>query len=108
MNSFCCRSCGSSRGRLVLDLGVQPLANNLLRPEDLATEEPRFPLRVAVCTECWMLQITDIVPPESLFSEYLYFPPSPTRCWPMPPPPPSCTAGVLIGCPEPGGGGGEQ
>jgi SAM-dependent methyltransferase len=73
MNSFHCRSCSSTRGRLVLDLGLQPLANNLLRPGDLASEEPRFPLRLAVCHECWMLQITDIVPPVSLFSEYLYF-----------------------------------
>ena len=35
--------------------------------------EPRFPLRLAVCESCWMLQITDIVPPVELFSEYLYF-----------------------------------
>jgi SAM-dependent methyltransferase len=71
--SFHCRSCGSSSGRLVLDLGLQPLANNLPRPEDLDRPEPRFPLRVAVCDQCWMLQITDIVPPVDLFSEYLYF-----------------------------------
>jgi ATP:corrinoid adenosyltransferase len=57
----------------VLDLGLQPLANNLPRPEDLSRPEPRFPLRVAVCDSCWMLQITDIVPPVELFSEYLYF-----------------------------------
>ena len=58
---------------MVLDLGLQPLANNLPRPEDLDRPEPRFPLRVAVCDQCWMLQITDIVPPVDLFSEYLYF-----------------------------------
>jgi SAM-dependent methyltransferase len=73
MTNFCCRSCGSTQGRLVLDLGVQPLANNLLRPEDLAKPEPRFPLRLALCEMCWLLQITDIVPPVNLFSEYLYF-----------------------------------
>lgn len=71
--TFHCRSCGSSSGRPVLDLGLQPLANNLPRPEDLSRPEPRFPLRVAVCDSCWMLQITDIVPPVELFSEYLYF-----------------------------------
>jgi hypothetical protein len=71
--SFHCRSCGSTCGRPVLDLGLQPLANNLPRPEDLSRPEPRFPLRVAVCDSCWMLQITDIVPPVELFSEYLYF-----------------------------------
>ena len=73
MNSFLCRSCGSTHGRLVLDLGVQPLANNLLTEADLARPEPKFPLRLALCEGCWLLQITDIVPPVELFSEYLYF-----------------------------------
>jgi len=70
---FQCRSCGDTHGKLVLDLGLQPLANNLLRPEDLAKPEPKFPLRVAVCQSCWLLQILDLVPPVQLFSEYLYF-----------------------------------
>lgn len=73
MTPFHCRSCGSTEGRLVLDLGLQPLANNLLRPEDLGRFEPRFPLRLAHCSRCWMLQITDIVPPVELFTQYLYF-----------------------------------
>jgi len=73
MTSFRCRACGSTRGELVLDLGLQPLANNLLRPEDLAKPEPRFPLRVFVCPDCWLLQITDLVPPVEMFTEYLYF-----------------------------------
>jgi SAM-dependent methyltransferase len=71
--SFQCRSCGSTQGTLVLDLGIQPLANNLLRPEDLSKTEPKFPLRLAVCEACWLLQILDLVPPVQLFSEYLYF-----------------------------------
>jgi hypothetical protein len=71
--SFRCRSCGSTKGTLVIDLGIQPLANNLLQPSDLSKSEPRFPLRVAVCESCWLLQIIDIVPPVELFSEYLYF-----------------------------------
>ena len=70
---FQCRSCGGGQGHLVLDLGVQPLANNLLRPEDLSKPEPKFPLRLAVCQSCWLLQILDLVPPVQLFSEYLYF-----------------------------------
>jgi SAM-dependent methyltransferase len=70
---FKCRSCNSTRGALVLDLGIQPLANNLLRAEDLSRPEPKFPLRLAVCQDCWLLQIVDLVPPVQLFSEYLYF-----------------------------------
>src|SRR5438094_2810606 len=70
---FQCRSCGGGQGTMLLDLGLQPLANNLLRPEDLSKPEPMFPLRLAVCQSCWLLQITDLVPPVQLFSEYLYF-----------------------------------
>ncbi len=70
---FQCRSCGSDQGSLLLDLGLQPLANNLPRPEDLAKPEPKFPLRLAICRSCWLLQILDLVPPVQLFSEYLYF-----------------------------------
>lgn len=68
-----CRSCGSTNTALILDLGLQPLANNLLTPADLAKPEPKFPLRLGVCQSCWLLQITDLVPPVELFSEYLYF-----------------------------------
>ena len=68
-----CRSCGSTDASLILDLGLQPLANNLLTNADLAKPEPKFPLRLAVCNSCWLLQITDLVPPVELFSEYLYF-----------------------------------
>jgi SAM-dependent methyltransferase len=71
--SLKCRSCGSEEASLILDLGTQPLANNLLTSADLAKKEPKFPLRLAVCKSCWLLQITDLVPPVSLFSEYLYF-----------------------------------
>src|SRR5260370_40287973 len=70
---FHCRSCDSTNGKLVLDIGIHPLANNLLRPEDLSKPEPKFPLRLAVCQSCWLLQIVDLVPPVQLFSEYLYF-----------------------------------
>jgi len=70
---FTCRSCGSSLGELILDLGEQPLANNLLCTDDLGKPESRFPLRLAVCKDCWLLQITNLVPPVDLFSEYIYF-----------------------------------
>jgi SAM-dependent methyltransferase len=70
---FQCRACRGTRGALILDLGVQPLANNLLSPGDLSKAEPKFPLRLAVCEFCWLLQILDIIPPTRLFSDYPYF-----------------------------------
>ncbi len=68
-----CRSCGSTECRMVLDLGVQPLANNLLDPGDLNKPEPRFPLQLSLCTDCRLLQLSQTVPPVDLFSEYVYF-----------------------------------
>ena len=67
-----CRSCG---GRLdvFLDLGKTPLANALPGPEDLGRPEARYPLEVALCASCALVQITETVPPETLFGEYLYF-----------------------------------
>lgn len=74
MTSPSCLSCGSSSLQPIIDLGIQPLANNLLRAEDLATRpEPKFLLDVHVCTDCWLLQISHIVPPVDLFSDYVYF-----------------------------------
>jgi SAM-dependent methyltransferase len=68
-----CRSCGSPRLSTVLDLGATPLANALITSENLAQREDRFPLVLAFCEECALAQITESVPPEKLFSEYLYF-----------------------------------
>lgn len=75
MKPSACRSCGTPLGEAFLDLGLQPLANNLPRPEDLAAgrPEPQWPLRLAVCPACWLMQITDVVPPTDLFETYLYF-----------------------------------
>jgi SAM-dependent methyltransferase len=57
----------------VLSLGSMPLANSLPTPEDLLVPEPRYPLELAVCAGCALVQITRTVAPEELFSEYAYF-----------------------------------
>src|SRR5437762_11564198 len=68
-----CRLCGGADLGVFLDLGRTPLANALLREEDLSGPEPRFPLELALCRTCSLVQILETVPPEQLFSEYLYF-----------------------------------
>ena len=50
-----------------------PLANSLLTKEDLVRPEPAFPLDLAFCHTCSLIQITETVPPETLFREYRYF-----------------------------------
>lgn len=69
-----CRSCGSAALHPFLDLGRTPLADALVRPEHRTAAEDRFPLEVAVCPECALVQILEEVPAEKLFVEnYLYF-----------------------------------
>jgi SAM-dependent methyltransferase len=71
--SFRCRSCDSTAVVAVLSLGPTPLANALLPGSQLEAEEPRLPLDLAFCETCGLLQLTETVPPDLLFAEYLYF-----------------------------------
>ena len=67
-----CRSCGGMGLSPVLSLGRTPLANALLTEAQLAEPEGTFPLDLAFCPSCALVQITETVPPEQLFSHYLY------------------------------------
>ncbi len=73
-NLKCCRSCNSTNLKVFLDLGMMPLADRILKPEQLDENEPTFPLEVAFCEDCSLVQITETVDPEILFdSDYPYF-----------------------------------
>jgi SAM-dependent methyltransferase len=71
--SLTCRSCGETDLKLVLSLGRMPLANALLTKEQLNQPEDTYPLDLVFCPRCTLVQITETVPPEKLFREYLYF-----------------------------------
>lgn len=65
-----CRVCGSSRLEKYLDLGRLPLANGLLQsPQD---ECERFPLEVLLCLDCHLSQLSVVVDPKVLYSNYPY------------------------------------
>jgi hypothetical protein len=68
-----CRFCGSELRQVFLDLGLSPLANAYLKEEDLQREEPRFPLRVYVCGECFLVQLEEWESPQNIFGDYAYF-----------------------------------
>ena len=68
-----CRSCGTAGLELVLSLGRTPLANALLTREQLSRPEPLYPLDLAFCPACTLVQITQTVPPAELFADYRYF-----------------------------------
>jgi len=68
-----CRSCQETGLSMVLSLGATPLANSLLTTEQLDATEPTYPLDLVFCPRCTLVQITETVPPEQLFGDYLYF-----------------------------------
>ena len=69
-----CRSCGGSDLSVFLSLGNMPLSDGLLDSSQLVEDEPRYPLDVAFCSSCALVQILETVPPEQLFgAEYPYF-----------------------------------
>lgn len=69
-----CRSCGSEQLTSFLDLGITPLADGLLREEHLQLDEPAYPLEVAFCSHCGLMQILETVSAEKLFcDDYPYY-----------------------------------
>lgn len=60
-----CRSCGRQALVEVLDLGAQPEANAFPPADSDPATDARFPLRVLVCTSCWLVQLDAAGPPEA-------------------------------------------
>jgi nucleoside-diphosphate-sugar epimerase/2-polyprenyl-3-methyl-5-hydroxy-6-metoxy-1,4-benzoquinol methylase len=65
-----CRICKKGGLELILDLGNQPLVNNLLVNKDDETEA--FPLNIYGCKSCYHTQLGCTVPPLKMFNFYTY------------------------------------
>ena len=69
-----CRSCGGHGLSVFLSLGNLPLSDGFLEAGQLSEPESRYPLDVAFCPGCALVQILETVPPEKLFgADYPYF-----------------------------------
>ena len=67
---FNCRSCDNKNLKRVISLGYQPLANNLLESRDQDCE--LYPLEMNFCENCTNCQLSIVVDPTKMFSNYLY------------------------------------
>jgi len=67
-----CLVCGTAEVEMFLDLGSTALANKFLTDAELARPEARYPLRVGFCRACGHVQLTETVPPDAMFTDYLY------------------------------------
>jgi SAM-dependent methyltransferase len=69
-----CRHCTAELSVPFLDLGSAPPSNAYLSEAGLRAPEVWYPLRVLVCSNCWLVQTEDHAGREALFTEdYAYF-----------------------------------
>lgn len=69
-----CRNCKSVEMKKFLDLGTAPPSNAYVSQEELSKAEYWVPLRLYVCTSCWLAQTEDFVAKTDVFTEeYAYF-----------------------------------
>jgi SAM-dependent methyltransferase len=73
-DDYTCRSCKEHGAQIFLDLGDKPPSDRILTEEMLNQPEPFYPLEVAFCPHCSLVQILETVPPEDLFTDgYEYY-----------------------------------
>src|SRR5690606_22194921 len=69
-----CRFCGANLEATFVDLGMSPLCQTQIHAEDLSRGENFYPLHARVCSDCFLVQLEEHVPPDVIFGrEYPYY-----------------------------------
>jgi hypothetical protein len=68
-----CRFCKAPLKHVFVDLGMSPLCESYRSYEQLNQMEPFYPLRVYLCSSCFLVQLLEYVKPDHIFTEYAYF-----------------------------------
>jgi len=68
-----CRLCGSRLRHQMVDLGMSPPCEKILRADQLDQMEGYFPLDVMVCDTCFLVQLKEYLSPDDIFTEYAYY-----------------------------------
>lgn len=72
MKSIRCRICEKEKLEVILDYGEVALADGFLNSYEEVENEEKHSLRLCICKNCKHLQIDEIIPPELLFTNYVY------------------------------------
>lgn len=67
-----CRICKSSKLIRFLDLGKMPIPNGFLTADGLNKPEKSYELASIFCPNCSLVQLSKVVNPEIMFSNYVY------------------------------------
>jgi SAM-dependent methyltransferase len=62
-----CSACGHGGLEQFLDLGTSPIADAYTDTKEESFALERYPLQVAVCNKCWLVQLLEVLPTEMLF-----------------------------------------
>ena len=68
-----CRFCATPLKHEFVDLGLSPISNAFIRPDQLDQKEAFYPLHAFVCSECFLVQLEEFESPDEIFSDYVYF-----------------------------------
>ena len=69
-----CRSCGGIGLQTILSLGSTPIANSLVDPGDPPDTDAMYPLGIALCPACTLVQLEYALPADAIFDEdYPYY-----------------------------------
>ncbi len=69
-----CRFCSNVLKHSVVNLGMSPLCQKHVKPENANDMEQFFPLHAFICDHCWLMQLEEFASPDEIFAnEYAYF-----------------------------------
>ncbi len=69
-----CRFCNSEVVDTFIDLGTAPLSNSFIKSSNLDSPEIYYPLKVMVCSKCFLVQLDVFKSNKDIFNEeYAYF-----------------------------------
>jgi len=69
-----CRHCGGDLSLKLISLGMSPVANDYVEPENYMKAEPFYPLEAFVCRDCRLVQTRDLLAASDIFrADYAYF-----------------------------------
>ena len=72
-NNDCCRFCSTPLTHTFADLGMSPVSNAYVKPDDANNMERFYPLHAFVCEACYLVQLGEFQSPQEIFSDYAYF-----------------------------------
>jgi SAM-dependent methyltransferase len=73
MTYHLCRFCGTALTVTFCDLGLSPLSNAFVKPDEANRGEIFYPLHARTCTNCFLVQLDEFEKPDHIFEDYVYF-----------------------------------